>query len=127
MHGKYFSSHGECSYLVHSKCGTHRNVWDEKKHEWEPQEPNKIEDIESFKTVGRDLIKHIFHDHHLKLGHNHKVLDEDKQCQACIFPIDSKHDFYKCIECYFFLHEICVDLPRKLVHAFHHHPLVLQD
>ncbi|CAH2079193.1 unnamed protein product, partial [Thlaspi arvense] len=105
-YGKYSCSHEECSYLVHSKCATHKTVWDGSELEWEPEKDlDNIEDIESFKKVGVDLIKHFCHDHHLRFGKYDKVQDEDKQCQACVLSIDSQHGFYRCTQCDYYLHE----------------------
>ncbi|CAA7061681.1 unnamed protein product [Microthlaspi erraticum] len=93
--------------------------------EWEPEETIKNEDIEPFQKVGVDLIKYFCHEHNLKLHKYDRVRDSDKQCQACIFFIDSR-DFYTCTQCDdFVLHEVCANLPRKLEHASHHHPLFL--
>ncbi|VVB14101.1 unnamed protein product [Arabis nemorensis] len=70
------------------------------------------------------MIKYFCHDHHLKLEKYDSVRDAKKQCQACILRIDS-YDFYNCLQCDFILHEVCAGLPRKLAHALHRHPLVL--
>ncbi|KAG7576833.1 DC1 [Arabidopsis thaliana x Arabidopsis arenosa] len=124
-YGQYSCKHEDFSYVVHSKCATHENVWDGKELEDEPEEPENIEDIVPFEKVGSDLIKHFSHEHHLlKLEKYDGVRDAEKQCQACILPINSPH-FYNCMECGFFLHEVCAGLPRKLDHALHVHPLVL--
>lgn len=44
--------------------------------------------------------------------------------RACTLHIDSL-DFHSCVECDFFLHKVCANLPRKLDHALHNHLLVL--
>lgn len=76
------------------------------------------------RKVGDDLIKYFSHEHHLKLEKYDGVRDEDKRCQACILHIDSRN-FYSCLQCDFSLHEVCANLPRKIDHALHHHPLLL--
>jgi hypothetical protein len=48
----------------------------------------------------------------------------DKQCQACVLHVDSRH-FYNCFQCDYVLHEVCANLPRKLDHGLHNHPLFL--
>ncbi|KAA8518178.1 hypothetical protein F0562_015652 [Nyssa sinensis] len=48
----------------------------------------------------------------------------DNICDGCTQPILGP--FYRCIECNFFLHEWCVELPTELQHPFHpQHPLIL--
>lgn len=91
-------------------CNAHENVWDGSDLEWEPEETIKTEDTEPFEKVGVDLIKYFCHEHNLKLHKYDRVRDSDKQCEACIFPIDSR-DFYTCMQCDgFFLHEVCANL-----------------
>ncbi|XP_023643278.1 uncharacterized protein LOC17895801 [Capsella rubella] len=117
-------AHEECSYVVHSKCATHENIWDGRELEWKIEESDDTEDIIPFKRVGDDLIKYFGHQHCLRLQEYDCVRDAEKQCQACVFPIDSQH-FYHCTTCDFFLHEVCANLPRKLDHALHNHRLIL--
>ncbi|KAG7641115.1 DC1 [Arabidopsis suecica] len=123
-YGQYSCDHEGCSYIAHSKCATHMHVWDGRELEWEPEELDETEDIVPFKKVGDNMIKYFCHEHHLKLEKYDSVRDAKKQCQACILRIDS-YDFYNCVQCDFFLHEVCAGLPRKLAHALHKHPLVL--
>ncbi|EOA34060.1 hypothetical protein CARUB_v10021560mg, partial [Capsella rubella] len=123
-YGKYSCRHEECSYVVHSKCATHENIWDGRELEWKIEESDDTEDIIPFKRVGDDLIKYFGHQHCLRLQEYDCVRDAEKQCQACVFPIDSQH-FYHCTTCDFFLHEVCANLPRKLDHALHNHRLIL--
>ncbi|KAG7543514.1 hypothetical protein ISN45_Aa07g034250 [Arabidopsis thaliana x Arabidopsis arenosa] len=73
-----------CKSLVHSKCATHKTIWDGRELEWEPEEYGEIEDVAPFKKVGDDLIKYFSHEHHLKLEKYDGVRDADKRCQACI-------------------------------------------
>lgn len=123
-YGLYSCNHEDCSYVVHSKCATHENVWDGKELEWEPEEPDETEDIPPFTKVGTDLIKHFSHKHLLKLDKYDGGRDAEKQCQACILPVNS-HNFYNCIQCNFSLQKVCAGLLRKMDHALHIHPLVL--
>ncbi|AEC06656.1 Cysteine/Histidine-rich C1 domain family protein [Arabidopsis thaliana] len=123
-YGQYTCNHDDCSFVVHSKCATHKNVWDGRELEWEPEEFDETEDVAPFKKVGDDLIKYFCHDHHLKLEKYDRVRDMDKQCQACVLHVDSRH-FYNCFQCDYVLHEVCANLPRKLDHGLHNHPLFL--
>ncbi|XP_042990249.1 uncharacterized protein LOC122317309 [Carya illinoinensis] len=74
-------------------------------------------------VVGSEIaeeIKHFSHEHDLKLTDR---LGINKNCNACmrsIFP-----PFYTCAQCGFFLHKACVELPRKIRHPLHQHPLIL--
>lgn len=89
----------------------------------ETEESGETKDIAPYKKVGGDLIEHFCHHHHyLKLEKYKGTRDSGKQCQACMRSITS-HDFYNCIECEFFLHEVCANLPRQLDHALHVHSL----
>ncbi|CAH8283497.1 unnamed protein product [Eruca vesicaria subsp. sativa] len=125
-YGQYFCNQEDCSYVAHSKCATHENVWDGRELEWEPEEYDENEDIIPFIKVGTNLIKHFSHEHFLMLEKYDGIRDGEKQCQACTLPINSR-DFYNCVECDFFLHEVCAGLLRKLDHALHVHPLVLDS
>ncbi|VYS57279.1 unnamed protein product [Arabidopsis thaliana] len=123
-YGQYSCQHEDCSYVAHSKCATHKNVWDGTELEWETEESDENEDIAPFKVVGEDLIKHFCHKHHLRLKKHDGFREAEKQCRACVFPIVS-HQFYHCKICNYSLHEVCAGLPRKLDHALHKHRLVL--
>ncbi|KAJ4898270.1 Cysteine/Histidine-rich C1 domain family protein [Raphanus sativus] len=123
-YGQYSCKHEDCSYFAHSTCATHKNVWDGKELEWEPEKSDESGDIMPFKKVGANLIKHFSHEHLLKLEKYDVARDGDKQCHACVLPINP-HDFYNCVQCDFFLHEVCAGLLRKIDHALHVHPLVL--
>ncbi|KAJ0263935.1 hypothetical protein HA466_0023770 [Hirschfeldia incana] len=122
--GQYSCDHEDCSYVVHSKCATHNEVWDGRELEWEPESQEETEDVASFKKVGDDLIKYFSHEHHLKIENYDAVRDAKKQCEACILPIDPRC-FYGCTQCDYSLHEVCAGLPRKLDHPLHKHRLVL--
>ncbi|CAA7014126.1 unnamed protein product [Microthlaspi erraticum] len=123
-YGQYSCNHEDCSYVVHSKCATHERIWDGRELEWEPEESYQTEDMAPFVKVGEDLIEHFCHAHHV-LRLEKSVGDSEKQCDACIRPVGSHDHFYSCIECEFLLHEVCANLPRKLDHALHKHPLFL--
>ncbi|KAG2664380.1 hypothetical protein I3760_16G079600 [Carya illinoinensis] len=64
--------------------------------------------------------QHFSHEHDLELIDKHGI---DKKCDGCvrsIFP-----PFYTFVQCGFFLHKSCVELPRKIPHSLHEHPLML--
>ncbi|KAG7634961.1 DC1 [Arabidopsis suecica] len=124
-YGQYSCNHEECFYVVHSKCATHGKIWDGEELEWEDEESEQAEDIAPYKKISGGLIEHCWHQHHfLKLEKYEGTRDSKKQCQACMRPVNP-HDFYSCIECEFFIHEVCANLPRKLDHASHNHPLYM--
>ncbi|XP_024009773.1 uncharacterized protein LOC18014223 [Eutrema salsugineum] len=124
-YGQYSCNHGDCSYVAHSKCATQHDVWDKKELEWEPEESDETKDIAPYKKVGVGLIEHFCHQNHfLKLEKYDGKRDSRKKCQACMRSITS-HDFYNCIECDYFLHEVCANLSRQLDHLLHIHSLVL--
>ncbi|KAL0866227.1 hypothetical protein Bca101_045345 [Brassica carinata] len=126
-YGQYSCNHDDCSYVAHSKCATHKSIWDGKELEWESEEcGNNAEDIAPYKKVGGGLIEHCWHEnHYLKLENYDGKRDLKKQCQACMHSIISR-DFYSCIECDFFLHEVCANLPRKVDHALHINTLSME-
>ncbi|CAH2046175.1 unnamed protein product [Thlaspi arvense] len=126
-YGQYSCNQETCSYVAHSKCASHKEVWDGRELEWEPEEPDNSENVAPFKKIGDSLIEHFCHEHHLRLEKYKDLGDddqEDKQCHACVLPIDSR-DFYNCTQCGFSLHEVCANLPRELDHALHKHKLFL--
>ncbi|CAA7028424.1 unnamed protein product [Microthlaspi erraticum] len=126
-YGQYSCSQEDCSYVVHSTCATHEKIWGGEELEWEPEESDQTEDYAPYKNMGGDLIEHFSHiNHYLRLKKYDGIRDPKRQCRACIRPIMS-HDFYNCIECDFFLHQVCANLPKKLDHALHRHPLFLVD
>ncbi|XP_075658676.1 uncharacterized protein LOC142628466 [Castanea sativa] len=79
------------------------------------------------RTEGEDKIemaieiKHFGHEHDLKLT---KELENYEICDGCIRPIF--HLFYSCAQFNFFLHKSCVELPTKMRHPLHQHPLILR-
>ncbi|KAL0855239.1 hypothetical protein Bca101_060391 [Brassica carinata] len=125
-YGQYSCDLEDCVYVAHSKCATHETVWDKKELEWEPEEPEDTEeDIAPFKNLGDGFIKHFGHDQHpLKLKQHDGVVDIEKLCEACVYPIVSDQ-FYDCEECDYSLHEVCAGLPKKLDHALNNQTLFL--
>ncbi|MBA0855920.1 hypothetical protein Goshw_021210, partial [Gossypium schwendimanii] len=60
-------------------------------------------------------IKHFKHLHDLKLSPF--VGGYENNCDGCMLPISEP--FYYCLECVFFLHKVCAELP-KVKHVWHH-------
>ncbi|KAE8702962.1 Ubiquitin carboxyl-terminal hydrolase family protein [Hibiscus syriacus] len=70
------------------------------------------------------LIQHFKHIHHLTLSDRVSEY-ENKCCDGCLLPISAS--FYYCLQCDFFLHKVCAELP-KVKHVWHHpcqEPLLL--
>lgn len=40
-------------------------------------------------------------------------------CDGCVRPILVDHPFYSCVQCEFFLHRFCAELPQELPHPSH--------
>ncbi|KAF8118426.1 hypothetical protein N665_0005s0189 [Sinapis alba] len=118
----------DCTYVVHSKCATRRDVWDEKELEQEPEE-EEYENLNSFEVIGDGIIQHFSHSHHLKFEKKTTGIlhDENKLCQACVLPFYGG-DVYNCMDskCDFVLHEACANLPRTIQHMAHPYPFILQ-
>ncbi|XP_035551490.1 uncharacterized protein LOC118349848 [Juglans regia] len=133
-----------CDFVAHLHCATSKEDRDEtfvpkSKDEESIESSSSIEDlgldesIDSLAFVVKKIklgvegseiaeeIKHFSHEHDLKLTDKVGI---NKKCNACmrsIFP-----PFYICAQCGFFLHKACVELPRKIRHPLHQHPLILR-
>ncbi|KAF8058375.1 hypothetical protein N665_1247s0005 [Sinapis alba] len=122
-----YSCTKDCTYVVHSKCATREDVWDGKELEEEPEED--YEYLSSFEVIGDGIIHHFSHSHHMRFEKKtaNIVYDDEKQCQACIFPLYGG-DVYECMKsnCDFVLHEECANLPRTKKHIAHPYPFILQ-
>ncbi|KAF5454028.1 hypothetical protein F2P56_023726 [Juglans regia] len=134
-----------CDFVAHLHCATSKEDRDEtfvpkSKDEESIESSSSIEDlgpdesIDSLAFVVKKIklgvegseiaeeIKHFSHEHDLKLTNKVGI---NKKCNACmrsIFP-----PFYNCTQCGFFLHKACVELPRKIRHPLHQHPLILRS
>ncbi|XP_010539944.1 PREDICTED: uncharacterized protein LOC104813860 [Tarenaya hassleriana] len=109
-------------YTVHSRCATSYDVWDGRELEGEFEES---EDIEPFKQIDEDVIKHFSHEeHNLILNKEGIFCEENIRCNACIRPLYTD-PFYHCDDCGFFLHETCANLPRKKRHVLSSERLTL--
>ncbi|KAJ0230181.1 hypothetical protein HA466_0310020 [Hirschfeldia incana] len=125
-YGKY-SCIKDCPYVVHSKCATRRDVWDEKELEEEPEE-EEYENLNSYEVISAGIIEHLSHSHHLKFEKKTTDIMYAERCQACVLPFYGGDDVYKCMKskCDFVLHEACANLPRTKQHIAHPYPFILQ-
>ncbi|KAF3524096.1 hypothetical protein F2Q69_00050608 [Brassica cretica] len=123
LHGAYSCS--ICpTYAVHSKCATTIKVWDGINLEGVPEE---IEEL-PFKVVGDDNMKinHFSHEeHNLRLTSENVISDETTLCAACVYPLSDSGPIYSCVECDYFLHEKCANLPMKIRHVSYSGQFVL--
>ncbi|KFK30852.1 hypothetical protein AALP_AA6G033700 [Arabis alpina] len=109
-------------YVVHSKCATRQDVWNEKELEGVPEE---IEDIEPYIVIDENTIQHFSHkEHYLRLNVNGVLYEVSKRCNACIHPIGLQ-SFYDCIDCDFVLHQNCAAHPKNRWHMLHSEQLTL--
>jgi hypothetical protein len=114
-----------CDYVNHLHCATNKQL--------EDTEVGLDETIDSFpyvvlkSKVGEDKmekaveIKHFSHEHDLELID--EQLENKEKCDACVSSISLP--FYSCVQCRFFLHKSCVELPKKKSHSLHRHTLIL--
>uniref|UniRef100_A0A1J3HP25 Phorbol-ester/DAG-type domain-containing protein n=1 Tax=Noccaea caerulescens TaxID=107243 RepID=A0A1J3HP25_NOCCA len=111
-------------YAVHSKCATDSKVWDGEELEDVPEVEEEI--LDPYKVINENEINHFSHEEHdLRLGVDNVTDFEMMRCDACILPLNDGM-FYKCMQCDFFLHKVCANLPRKRRHVLHNHKLNLQ-
>ncbi|KAH0930603.1 hypothetical protein HID58_016330 [Brassica napus] len=120
FYGAYASSKVP-SFVVHARCATREDVWDNVELEGMPEE----EVIAPFEVVDDTTIRHFSHDHNLHINKDGQILHENIVCEACVFQIGSEY-FYSCKNCDFILHEKCANLPRKKRHVCSNQPLTLE-
>ncbi|OAP04955.1 hypothetical protein AXX17_AT3G22670 [Arabidopsis thaliana] len=115
-----------CSFAVHSKCATRKDVWDGKELEGEPEEDESLYIFKSFNEISDGIIEYFRHrSHHMRLDDDtNRAFDENKRCRACSFPICDDL-IYSCMQCDFILHQTCAHLPPWKQHATHPHRLLL--
>ncbi|KAF8116539.1 hypothetical protein N665_0017s0092 [Sinapis alba] len=110
------------NYVVHSKCATRKDVWNGKELEGVPEEE---EDVKPYVVIDDNTIRHFSHkEHHLRLHENGIMYEENKRCNACTHHIGLQ-SFYGCMDCDFYLHENCVECPKKKWHVLHNERLTL--
>ncbi|KAF8086236.1 hypothetical protein N665_0631s0011 [Sinapis alba] len=122
-----YSCMKDCTYVVHSKCATRKDVWDGKELEGEPEDD--YDNLNCFKVIGDGIIHHFSHSHHMRFENKttNIVYDKEKLCQACVLPFYGG-GVYKCMKskCDFILHEACANLPGTKQHMSHPYPFILQ-
>ncbi|KAL4304317.1 hypothetical protein GQ457_10G027440 [Hibiscus cannabinus] len=111
-HGSYYCS--ECHFILHVNCATEADVYSE----IEPVQVsnyNRVLSEDSYIVMERNegeeaiMIKHFTHEHNLILCD--KILEDNEFCDGCTLPV--LNSFYHCLECSFFLHKKCVELPKN--------------
>ncbi|KAG4156739.1 hypothetical protein ERO13_D02G015600v2 [Gossypium hirsutum] len=126
-HGSYYCS--KCTVIFHVKCVMEdKDSYEIVENEDEESPDESVSSIT--KVLERNdageatVIEHFKHNHYLILSDRVGEYD-DKCCGGCLLPIVAS--FYYCTLCDFFLHKVCVELP-KVKHVWHHRcrpPLVL--
>ncbi|XVF07379.1 hypothetical protein REPUB_Repub06bG0133700 [Reevesia pubescens] len=70
--------------------------------------------------------KHFSHNHPLEFTEEQKNNgSEEVDCSGCWEPIQGS-SYYCCIDCKFYLHKTCADLPLNINHPLHEHTLDLK-
>lgn len=133
-YGGYSCIDKTCSYVIHPNCMIRSNVWDGKDVEGEPEEEeavagSEVDDVAPLllgveDIDGESVWRHFSHDHDLSMR---VVEDQESEelCRACILPTYKTGKFLRCKQCGFALHETCANLPRKMGHGLHVHPVTL--
>ncbi|KAJ4898229.1 Cysteine/Histidine-rich C1 domain family protein [Raphanus sativus] len=134
-YGGYSCIDKTCSYVIHPNCMIRSNVWDGKDVEGEPEEEeeavagSEVDDVAPLllgveNIDGESVWRHFSHDHDLSMR---VVEDQESEelCRACILPTYKTGKFLRCKQCGFALHETCANLPRKMGHGLHVHPVTL--
>ncbi|TYH81933.1 hypothetical protein ES332_D02G020500v1 [Gossypium tomentosum] len=109
-YGSYYCS--ECDVIFHVKCA----IKNKDSYEIVENEDEESADVSSKTKVlewndagEATVIEHITHIHHLTLSDRVGEYD-NKCCDGCLLPISDS--FYYCTQCDFFLHKVCVELPK---------------
>ncbi|TYG77945.1 hypothetical protein ES288_D02G016600v1 [Gossypium darwinii] len=126
-HGSYYCS--KCTVIFHVKCvmkdkDSYEIVENEDKESPDESVSSITKVLERNDAGEATVIEHFKHNHYLILSDRVGEYD-DKCCGGCLLPIVAS--FYYCTLCDFFLHKVCVELP-KVKHVWHHRcrpPLVL--
>ncbi|OMP03600.1 Zinc finger, PHD-type [Corchorus olitorius] len=114
-YGSYYCS--DCKIVAHVNCATKDTNW---YYVVEEKEDENLSDSLEFSSITviemNDIeeateIKHFKHMHHLMLGSIEMVEYVDKCCDGCILPLTPP--YFGCLDCGFFLHKGCAELPKK--------------
>jgi hypothetical protein len=114
----------ECSYRVHMKClKRFRYIYEESSPATSESVPNNsigrsthlIKALNQTNDEGPHPgeIQHFSHDHQLKLILCDHEVKDDKLCEGCAEFIISA-PFYSCVQCQFFFHIRCAELPTTI-------------
>ncbi|KAH1055344.1 hypothetical protein J1N35_033409 [Gossypium stocksii] len=121
--GSYSCVKQGCNYVVHVNCVLeHQKLYEviEDEKQWEElyeksMQSSIIRVIEVNEAGEATKIQHFSHQHCLVLAY--KMEEEiDRKCDGCMLSISAL--FYYCLECPFFLHKTCAELPRIKQHWF---------
>nr|XP_023891595.1 uncharacterized protein LOC112003616 [Quercus suber] len=131
-YGFYYCS--KCDFVAHLDCAAdyrYRENLSLQELKKEENEDPKLDQSAAYEVknikVGEDGIEiateihHFSHEHDLKLSDD-EVLNNEK-CNGCVQAISPP--FYSCVNCRFFLHKSCSNLPKKVRHPLHQHLLTL--
>ncbi|XP_022748000.1 uncharacterized protein LOC111297610 [Durio zibethinus] len=131
--GNYYCA--DCKFILHVNCALQDPRWYYKvesrdafeklnKNGADTMDPSffVIKEIRHGENVINTEIKHFSHQHNLIL---HDEVKDHKCCDGCSQLIETS--FYGCLQCDFFLHKPCAQLPRKkqIWGHFHQYPLDL--
>ncbi|TYI91799.1 hypothetical protein E1A91_D02G019700v1 [Gossypium mustelinum] len=109
-YGSYYCS--ECDVIFHVKCAMkNKDSYEivENEDEESADVSSKTKVLEWNDAREATVIEHITHIHHLTLSDRVGEYD-NKCCDGCLLPISDS--FYSCTQCDFFLHKVCVELPK---------------
>jgi hypothetical protein len=121
----------ECNYAAHLRCTRGRDL--RKDMNAMIGQSAQVGFISNVTGIIKDInraenqkdqppeIKHFSHQHDLII--NYEEVKIDKLCDGCMQLISPP--FYSCIQCNFFLHNICAKLPTKATHPLVSFPMTL--
>ncbi|XP_022748004.1 uncharacterized protein LOC111297614 [Durio zibethinus] len=117
--GSYYCS--DCKFILHVNCALQDPWWYykiESRDAFEKLNQNGADNVDPSFSVIKEIrhgenvmnteMKHFSHEHNLIL---HDEVKDHKCCDGCSQLIETS--FYGCLQCDFFLHNSCAELPRK--------------
>ncbi|XVF82181.1 hypothetical protein PTKIN_Ptkin16aG0024500 [Pterospermum kingtungense] len=133
-YGSYQCLKEDCNYIAHVICATEdANLY------YAVDQENQVEEFDENLTATTDssisvikvnehgeatIVKHFYHEHNLLLEDKMKE-DNGRNCDGCMLTISIP--FYYCLECNFYLHKTCAELPKTKHHWFHRFVAALQS
>nr|XP_023903234.1 uncharacterized protein LOC112015105 [Quercus suber] len=121
----------KCDFFAHLNCVMDeiavedKNLLELKEEENEDVDFGRAYEVKNIKE-GEDKIEIATEIEHFSHEHSLKLIDEvinNEKCNGCVRAIHPP--FYSCAKCSFFLHKSCAELPQKIRHPLHQHPLTL--